>query len=119
MKMIERGVMPHYKCEACRARLHVSRKCAEFVGNLCPECGSLLEPVTEFAQLVGLRSITSRNSDAATEESEPHQRIADILHELLARRTSILERQRLDTERDDGHEPEAAAVVLPPPPTSV
>ena len=111
--------MHHYKSVACRARLHVSRKSAEFVGDLCPECGSVLEPVTELTQLVGFRSITSRNSDAATQESEPHQRIADILHELLARRTSMLERQRLDAERDDGDEPEAAAVVFPPSPTSV
>jgi len=109
--------MHHYKSVACRARLHVSRKSAEFVG-LCPECGSLLEPVTELAQLLGFRSITSRNGDAATQESEPHQRIADLLHELLARGTSMLERQRLDAECDDGDEPEAAAVVLPPP-TSV
>jgi hypothetical protein len=119
MKTNERGAMPHYKCEACKARLHVSGKSAEFVGDLCPRCGSLLEPVTQLAQLVGLRSITSRGGDAATEECEPHQRIADLLGALLARRTSMLERQRLDAERDDGEEPEAAAVVLPPPPTSV
>jgi hypothetical protein len=119
MKTNERGVMPHYKCEACKARLRVSGKSAEFVGDLCPECGSLLEPVTELTQLVGFRSITSRGGDAATEESERHQRIADLLGELVARRTSILERPRLDAERDDGDEPEAAAVVLPPPPISV
>jgi hypothetical protein len=113
--------MPHYKCEACRARLHVSAKSAELVGDACPACGSLLEPVTELAQLVGFRSITSRGGDAATEESERHQRIADLLDEFVARRTSVLERQRLGAERwlDDSGEPDAAAVVLPPPPTSV
>lgn len=107
--------MPHYKCEACKARLHVSGTAAEFVGDLCPECGSLLEPVTELTQLVGFRSITSRGGDAATEACERHQRIADLLGELLARRASMLERGRLDAGRDDGGEPEAAAVVLPRP----
>jgi hypothetical protein len=113
--------MPHYKCEACKARLHTSGKSAELVGDLCPECGSLLEPVTELAQLVGFRSITSRDRDAATQESEPHQRIADILDEFIARRLSTVERQRHGAERrlDDGGEPDAAAVVLPPPPTCV
>jgi hypothetical protein len=111
--------MPHYKCEACKARLHVSEKSAELVGDLCPGCGSLLEPVTELSQLVGFRSITSRDSDAATEEPAPHQRIAALLDEFVARRTSIVERQRLGAEPwlDDSDEPDAAAVVLPPPPT--
>lgn len=111
--------MPHYKCQACRTRLRVSGKAAEFVGDLCPECGSLLEPVTELAQLVGFRSITSRGGDAATEASERQQRIAELLGELVARRTSMLERRRLDADRGNGEEPEAATVVLPPPRTCV
>jgi hypothetical protein len=109
--------MPHYKCEACKARLHFSGTSAE----LCPECRSPLESVTELTQLVGCRSITSRDTDAATEQYKPDQRIADILDEFVARRTSIVERQRLGAERwlDDSDEPDAAAVVLPPPPTYV
>jgi hypothetical protein len=111
--------MPHFKCEACKARLDGSGRSVELVGDLCPECGSPLEPVTELTQLVGFRSITSRDGDAATEQSEPDQPIADIFDEFVARRTSIVERQRLDAERrlDDSDEPDASAVVLPPPPT--
>ena len=56
--------MPHYKCAACRARLHVSGRPAELVGDLCPECGSLLEPVAELTELVGFRSITTAGSGA-------------------------------------------------------
>jgi hypothetical protein len=113
--------MPHYKCDACRARLHVSGKPAGLVADFCPECGSLLEPVTELTQLVGFRSVTSRDGAEAAQGSEPHQRIPDLLDTFAARRASILEGHRLDAERwlDDGDGPEAAAVVLPPPPTSV
>ena len=113
--------MPHYKCAACKARLHSSGKSDELLGGLCPGCGSVLEPVTELSQLVGLRSITSRDSDTAAEESKPDQRVAGLLDKFVARRTSIVERQRLGAERwlDDSHEPDAGAAVLPPPPTYV
>jgi hypothetical protein len=49
--------MPHYKCETCKARLRVGGAPNEQVLELCPGCGSLLEPVTELADLVGLRVI--------------------------------------------------------------
>jgi hypothetical protein len=113
--------MPHYKCDVCRTRLHLSGKSAELLGDLCPECGSLLERVTELTELVGFRSMASRDGDAATEESERHQRIADIFDEFVVRRASIVEQQRLGAERrlDDSDEPDAAAVVLPPPATYV
>jgi hypothetical protein len=121
MKTSERGVMPHYKCDACRARLRVSGTSEGSVADFCPECGSLLAPVTELTQLVGLRSIASRDASAATDGSEPRERIADLLDTFAARRSRMLERQRLDAERwlDDSHEPQAAAVVLPPPPSDV
>jgi hypothetical protein len=111
--------MTHYKCEACKARLYVSGKSAELVGDLCPECGSLLEPVTDLAGLVGYRSITSRDGAVATSQSESHRRIVDLLDEVMARRGSRLERGRLDAERwlADDDQPAAAAVALTPPRT--
>jgi hypothetical protein len=111
--------MPHYKCEACKARLYVPGTAAELVGDLCPECGSLLEPVADLAQLVGFRSITSRDRSTAGPQSESHQRIAELLDGFVERRTGILIQDRLDAERylDDRDEPQAAAVVLPPPRT--
>jgi hypothetical protein len=59
--------MPHYKCVACRTRLQVWGSSTELVKDLCPECGSHLEPVAELGELVGLRSIQSgdRANDAA------------------------------------------------------
>ena len=121
MQSNERGPMPHYKCDACKARLNVSGKLAELVGDLCPECGSLLAPVADLAQVVGYRSIISRDRPATAPPSESHQRIADLLDEFVVRRAAILERDRLDAERwlDDSDEPNAAAVVLPPPQTNV
>jgi hypothetical protein len=76
-----------------------------------------MEAVTELTELVGLRSITSRDGGAAMAESERHEGVADLLDDFVARRTSIVERQRLDVKRwlDDSNEPDAAAVVLPPP----
>ena len=105
--------MPHYKCAACKARIHVSGRAADPLGDRCPECGSLLEPVGELAELIGFRSI---KSVGAAQAASP-ERVADLLDGFLARRAAILERDRVDAERwlndDDG--PLATAVVLPPP----
>src|SRR5947209_8592660 len=108
--------MPHYKCAACRIRLHVSAKPAELVGDLCPECGLLLEPVLELAELIGFRSIRTVDSAADAVRSNSHRRIADGVDDFLTRRATTLERDRIDAEswlNDD--EPRAAAVALPPP----
>jgi hypothetical protein len=50
--------MSHYKCVGCRIRLHRPGPPAELVGDLCPGCGSLLEPVGELAGIVGFQAIT-------------------------------------------------------------
>jgi hypothetical protein len=59
--------MPHYKCAPCKTRLY-SATPPELVGDLCPECGALLEPVTRLADIVGFRSIKPRD-DAALGEA--------------------------------------------------
>jgi hypothetical protein len=56
--------MPHFKCVACRTRLYSAAAPADLVGDLCPRCGSLLEPVGELAEIVGFQSIRQRNSAA-------------------------------------------------------
>jgi len=53
--------MPHFKCVGCRTRLHSAANPADLVGDLCPECGSLLEPVSELAEIVGFRAIKPRD----------------------------------------------------------
>jgi hypothetical protein len=113
--------MPHFKCVACKARLYSAAAPADLVGDLCPGCGSLLEPVGQLAEIVGFRSIRSR--DRAADDGSPgtHERIADRVEDLFARREAILAQARLDAERwiDDGGSfspgAVAAALALPRP----
>ena len=52
--------MPHSKCVACKTRLYSSGAPAEMVGELCPSCGGLLEPVKRLEEILGYRRITRR-----------------------------------------------------------
>lgn len=78
--------MPHFKCVGCRIRLHSAGRPADLVGDLCPGCGSLLEPVKELTEIVGFQSI--EHSDGAAGDGSPpgEQRIAARLDALFARR---------------------------------
>jgi hypothetical protein len=107
--------MPHFKCVACRTRLYSAAGPDDLVGDLCPGCGSLLEPVGELAETVGFRSIKDR--DGAADDSSPgtHQRIAGRVDDFFARREAILAQARLDAGRwiDDGSfSPEAVAEAM-------
>ena len=62
--------MPHSKCVSCRTRLYSSGAPAEMVGELCPSCGGLLEPVDSLAEVVGFRHITRRPDTADTDFAE-------------------------------------------------
>lgn len=113
--------MPHFKCVACKSRLYSAAGPGDLVGDLCPGCGSLLEPVGELAEVIGFRAIKDR--DSADEGSPPrtHQRIAGRVDDFFARRKAILAEARLDGARwmDDGGSlsPEAVAeaIALPTP----
>jgi hypothetical protein len=117
----ESGPDAHFKCLACKTRLYSAAGPGDLVGDLCPGCGSLLEPVGELAEIVGFRFIKHR--DSAADDSPPgtHQRIADGVDDFFARREAILTQARLDPERwvDDGgsFSPEAVAeaMALPTP----
>jgi len=86
--------MPHLKCESCRTRLYRAGS-SDQVGDLCPACGSLLEPVGQLVEIVGYRLIRSAEAaDGAA--SSPHQRIADQLAELIVRRQAARAEARLD-----------------------
>jgi hypothetical protein len=117
--------MLHFKCLACRMRLHSPAGPEDLVGDLCPGCGSLLEPVGELAEIVGFRSIKSRDGTAGDSPPGAHQRIADRVDDLFAHRAAILAKARLDAERwvDDGgsFSPEAVAeaMALPRPEETV
>jgi hypothetical protein len=53
--------MPHFKCVPCKTRLHLPAAPDDLVGDLCPDCGALLEPVGELAEIVGYQSIEASN----------------------------------------------------------
>lgn len=112
--------MPHYKCVPCKTRLYSAGPPPELVGDLCPECGSLLEPVDELVEVVGFRSIRQRDGAAAGEPPGTHQRIAGRVDDFLARRAAILAQARVDAERwvDDGGSFRAEAVAMPRPETN-
>jgi hypothetical protein len=113
--------MPHFKCVGCKTRLYGAAAPADLVGDLCPGCGSLLEPVGKLSEILGFQSIKPR--DGAADDSPPgaHERIAGRVGDFFARREAILAQARLDAGRwvDDGgsFSPEAVAeaVALPPP----
>ena len=111
--------MPHFKCAACKTRLHSAAAPADPVGHLCPGCGSLLEPVGELAEIVGFQSIKQR--DGAADDSPPRrpQPSAGRVDALFAHREASLAQARIDAGRreDDGgsFSPETVAEAIAPP----
>jgi hypothetical protein len=113
--------MPYLKCVACKTRLYSTESPADLVGDLCPGCGSLLEPVGKLAEVVGFRAIKARDGAADGGTPGTHQRIAGRVLDLMARRGATHAEAQLDAERwlDDGgsFSPEAVAetMALPAP----
>ena len=88
--------MPHYKCVACRTRLHRGGSPADDVGDLCPGCGCLLEPVGDLSEIVGFQSIRSRDHASA---SGFHQRLAESIGDFVALRDAIRAQAKRDAEQ--------------------
>ena len=78
--------MPHFKCLACKTRLHNAESQADPIGDLCPVCGSLLEPVGDLGEIVGYRVIETRGSTSHRGASGAGQLIAGCVGEIIARR---------------------------------
>ena len=78
--------MPHYKCVPCRARLRDSYPATAALRDLCPRCGSLLEPVSDLAEVVGFRAIASVDGPAAGLGASAHERIAQRIGDLVTHR---------------------------------
>ena len=55
--------MYHLKCDVCRIRVRAEQRQAGEVGELCPGCGSLLEPVQRLSELLGLQERKRDDSD--------------------------------------------------------
>jgi hypothetical protein len=100
-------------------RLHSSAGPATLVGDLCPGCGSLLEPVGVLAEIVGFQSIQHRDQVADDRSPREPRRIADRLDALFARRAATLSHTPSEAERQlDGEAspmPQAQAIALAAP----
>jgi hypothetical protein len=97
--------MPHLKCLACKTRLYSTESPADPIGDLCPVCGSLLEPVGDPGEIVGYRVIESPHSSSPSGASRAGRLIAGRVGEILARRSS-------STAYEPGSESKAAPLTL-------
>ena len=88
--------MAHFKCLACKTRLQSTESPADPIGDLCPVCGSLLEPVGDLGEIVGYRVIESPDSSSHSGASRTGQLIAGRVGEIVARREL---KHRLPTSR--------------------
>jgi hypothetical protein len=78
--------MAHLKCVERRTRLHSTESEADPIGDLCPGCGSLLEPVGDLGEIVGYRVLASRGGAWHGGASRAGQLIAARVGEIMARR---------------------------------
>jgi hypothetical protein len=110
--------MPHCMCAACRIRCQSEGSAAGVVGDLCPYCGSLLEPVTDLSTVVGFRRISlgDEAADATVAMRPPAvtdpSPVVDRVDPFISRRGALIMREQ---QRNDGDLLYAAAVALPRP----
>ena len=96
--------MAHLKCLACKTRLQSTESPADPIGDLCPVCGSLMEPVGDLGEIVGYRVIESPDGPSRSGASRAGQLIAGRVGEILARgELKYRRRARLGIERGDAH----------------
>jgi hypothetical protein len=113
--------MPHFKCVGCKTRLYSAARPADLAGDLCPGCGSPLEPVRELAEIVGFQSIPQRDGAADDDSPRRPRPSAGRVDVLFAHREAVLAQARTDAQHwvDDGgsFSPEtvAEAIALPIP----
>ena len=82
--------MPHFKCSACKTRLYSPAVPGDPVGDLCPGCGSLLEPVGDLSEIVGFQAIKPRAMAGDGGVPGTHERIVGgDVDDLIARREAI------------------------------
>src|SRR5947209_10062454 len=88
--------MPHFKCQACKTRLHSTESEADRIGDLCAVCGSLLEPVGDLGEIVGYRVVETRGGTWDSGASGAGRLIG--VGEIIARRELGHARLRLEIE---------------------
>jgi len=91
--------MPHFRCLACKTHLHSTESEVDQIGDLCPVCGSLMDPVGDLGEIVGYRAVETRGSTSHSGASGAGELIADEVGEIIARRELEHARVRLEIER--------------------
>ena len=76
--------MPYLDCLACNTRLYSTESQADPIGDLCPGCGSLLEPVGDLGEIVRYRVIETRGTSPHG-ASRAGRLIAGRVREIIAR----------------------------------
>jgi hypothetical protein len=77
--------MPYVDCLACNTGLYSTDCQADPIGDLCPDCGSLLETVGDVGEIVGYRVIETRGSTSPHGASRAGRLIAGRVGEMIAR----------------------------------
>jgi hypothetical protein len=96
--------MPHLKCATCRIRVDTGGRPADLDDDLCPGCGSLLQPVGGLAEVVGFRLIRFGDSPESDDASGAGRRIAAQVGSLIAAHERVDAQARSDAEHwgDEG-----------------
>jgi hypothetical protein len=116
-------VVTYFKCVTCKARLYSAARADSLLRDTCPDCGELLQPVGDLAEIVGYRSIKWVADPANPVEPRAGAAVvSNALTRVLASRRSRSAQAALAAERwlDDGgsfNAPAAAsaATMLTPP----
>jgi hypothetical protein len=70
-------VVYHLKCVVCRIRVRGCQSPAGEVGELCPLCGSALEPVRHLSELLGLQERKWEDDDELAADPDTSRWLAD------------------------------------------
>jgi hypothetical protein len=76
----------YFKCTSCKARLYGDPSPDSEIYELCPECGAMLEPVGELAEVVGYRSLTPVDPHVPRAEEARHGTVIRRFMEIQAGR---------------------------------
>jgi hypothetical protein len=108
--------MSHYKCVPCRVRV-VTGAARDQAGELCPQCGAMLDPVDDLREIVGYPVMRQGSARPQGEGLALHEALAGRLGDAIAHRLLSAAASAADHDWGIGDEerPCAAAVALAPP----